>query len=57
MPVATLREQVTSRGGTTAAALASMQSHGLASRIDEAMTAACRRAAELADEFGRDPQA
>ncbi|MEI8304416.1 MAG: pyrroline-5-carboxylate reductase [Burkholderiales bacterium] len=57
VPVSTLREQVTSKGGTTAAALASMQSHGLAGRIDEAMAAACQRAAELADEFGRDPQA
>lgn len=50
---ATLREQVTSRGGTTAAALAVLERAGLRDIFAEAVTAAARRSAELADQFGR----
>jgi pyrroline-5-carboxylate reductase len=57
VPLATLREQVTSKGGTTAAALAHMQAHGVGTLIGEAVEAAFRRAGELADDFGRDPPA
>jgi pyrroline-5-carboxylate reductase len=57
VPLATLREQVTSKGGTTAAALAHMQTQGVGTLIGEAVEAAFRRAGELADDFGRDPPA
>jgi len=49
---ATLREQVTSRGGTTAAALAVLEGAGLRATFGAALAAAARRSAELADEFG-----
>lgn len=52
-PPAVLRERVTSKGGTTYAALTSMQQSGVADKFVEAMQAACRRAAELGDEFGK----
>ncbi len=52
-PVAVLRERVTSKGGTTAAALASMQSDRVAAAIVKAVHAANVRARELGDEFGR----
>lgn len=52
-PPSVLRERVTSKGGTTHAALTSMEQSGVADRFVEAMKAACRRAAELGDEFGR----
>ena len=48
----TLRENVTSPGGTTAAALAVLQDADLAATIKEALAAADTRAAELAREFG-----
>jgi pyrroline-5-carboxylate reductase len=48
-----LRERVTSKGGTTYAALTSMQADGVAERFVAAMQAARRRAVELGDEFGR----
>ena len=50
----TLRERVTSRGGTTAAALASMDRDAVKAAIVRALAAANTRAAELATEFGRD---
>lgn len=53
-PPATLRERVTSKGGTTAAALAVMEAGGLRQLIDQALAAAQRRSVELGDEFGRD---
>jgi len=51
-PPATLREQVTSKGGTTAAALAVLERAGLRDTLAEAIAAAARRSAELADLFG-----
>jgi pyrroline-5-carboxylate reductase len=53
-PPAVLRERVTSKGGTTHAALTSMEQSGVAREFIAAMQAAHRRAAELGDEFGRD---
>lgn len=52
-PLETLRARVTSKGGTTAAALAWLESNAVASRIVEAVHAAHRRAGELGDEYGR----
>ncbi|MGE5146825.1 MAG: pyrroline-5-carboxylate reductase [Candidatus Eiseniibacteriota bacterium] len=51
--LATLRARVTSRGGTTAAALAWLEANAVEARIVEAVHAAHRRARELGDEFGR----
>ncbi|QNM95960.1 pyrroline-5-carboxylate reductase [Chitinimonas koreensis] len=51
---ATLRGKVTSKGGTTAAALARMNELGVQAAIVDAARAAQLRAGELADEFGRD---
>jgi pyrroline-5-carboxylate reductase len=50
---AVLRERVTSKGGTTYAALESMRADGVDQAIQRAVLAAQRRAAELGDEFGR----
>jgi len=49
---ANLRENVTSKGGTTAAALASFQKDGFAETVTCGMQAAHDRATELADELG-----
>ncbi|HWL28184.1 MAG TPA: pyrroline-5-carboxylate reductase dimerization domain-containing protein, partial [Burkholderiaceae bacterium] len=49
--LATLRERVTSKGGTTAAALAVLQSRQFPSIVQEAMEAARARAAQLSVEF------
>lgn len=49
---AILREKVTSKGGTTYAALTSMQQDNVGMMFMRAMHAARRRAAELGDEFG-----
>jgi pyrroline-5-carboxylate reductase len=51
-PPAVLREQVTSKGGTTAAALQVLEERRVRAAFDAAVAAATRRAAELADEFG-----
>ena len=51
----TLREQVTSRGGTTAAALAVFEAADLRGIVARAVAAAAQRSRELAAEFGRDP--
>ncbi|MCM5570011.1 pyrroline-5-carboxylate reductase [Burkholderiaceae bacterium FT117] len=53
-PPATLRERVTSKGGTTAAALAELEAADLRGLIAHATQAAQRRSVELGDEFGRD---
>jgi pyrroline-5-carboxylate reductase len=50
-PLATLREQVTSKGGTTAAALAVFDAAGLRDIVRAALTAADKRSAELAAQF------
>jgi pyrroline-5-carboxylate reductase len=49
---ATLRERVTSKGGTTFAALESMRGAGVEAAIVNALQAAQQRARELGDEFG-----
>ncbi|MDZ4348142.1 MAG: pyrroline-5-carboxylate reductase [Xanthomonadaceae bacterium] len=46
-PASTLRQRVTSPGGTTAAALESLFADRLPETIDKAIMAACRRGAEL----------
>jgi pyrroline-5-carboxylate reductase len=52
-PVSVLRERVTSKGGTTAAALAVFETHGLDAVVAQAMSAARDRSAALGDEFGK----
>ena len=54
-PVSVLRERVTSKGGTTEAALKVMQTEGLAQIVQRAMQAAYERAGQLSREFGDDP--
>lgn len=49
------REAVTSKGGTTAAALAALQAGGFERLIGAAVTAARQRSAELAAQFGAAP--
>lgn len=51
-PPAVLRERVTSKGGTTYAALQSMEASGVATAFEAAMRAAEQRAHELGNEFG-----
>lgn len=51
--VAELRAQVTSKGGTTEAALKHLESHGLRSLIRDALAQAAKRSAELGDELAR----
>jgi pyrroline-5-carboxylate reductase len=50
--LSTLREQVTSKGGTTAAALDVLDAAGLHAIVAHAVAAADRRSAELAAEYG-----
>lgn len=47
-----LREEVTSKGGTTAAALASFEANGLAALVEAAVVAAATRSRELGDVYG-----
>ncbi|TFW25280.1 pyrroline-5-carboxylate reductase [Duganella callida] len=51
-PVPLLRERVTSKGGTTYAALTSMEDSGVKAAIVTAMKAAAARGKELGDELG-----
>ncbi|MEK8051782.1 pyrroline-5-carboxylate reductase [Ideonella sp. DXS22W] len=51
-PPEVLRERVTSKGGTTYAALQSMRGDAVAEAITRAVRAAQQRAKELGDEFG-----
>ena len=51
-PLHTLRERVTSKGGTTFAALSAMEASGIQPAFVAAMQAAQHRAAELGREFG-----
>jgi len=52
-PLQLLRERVTSKGGTTYAALTSMEQDEVKAKFAKALHAACRRAEELGDEFGK----
>lgn len=51
-PPSVLRERVTSKGGTTYAAITSMQDSGVAALFEAALKAAQHRAKELGDAFG-----
>jgi pyrroline-5-carboxylate reductase len=53
-PPATLRKNVTSKGGTTEAALKVFDEERLAERFMRAVEAASRRASELGREQGKD---
>ena len=53
-PAAVLRARVTSKAGTTEAALNTMEANGVKYRIVEAVRAAAKRSRELGDEFGKD---
>ena len=52
-PLQTLRERVTSKGGTTYAAITSMESSDMKALFERALKAAQTRAAELGAEFGK----
>lgn len=52
-PISLLRERVTSKGGTTYAALTSMEENGVKQSIITAMKAAAARGQALGEEFGR----
>ena len=52
-PLALLRERVTSKGGTTYAALTSLQASGVQDAFVRAMQAAQQRAQALGEEFGK----
>ncbi len=53
-PVSLLRERVTSKGGTTYAALTSMEASGMKAAFVKALHAAAARGKELGEEFGKD---
>ena len=50
---ATLRERVTSKGGTTHAAISALEAAGVKAQFKTAIRAAEQRARELAQEFGK----
>jgi pyrroline-5-carboxylate reductase len=50
---AELRKQVTSKGGTTEAALKHLESHDIRTLFTEAVAAAARRSAEMAEQLGK----
>ena len=53
-PPSVLRERVTSKGGTTHAALTSLEGADVKAKFKTAIRAAQKRAAELGEEFGKD---
>jgi pyrroline-5-carboxylate reductase len=53
-PVSVLRERVTSKGGTTYAALTSMDASGIKAAFVKALHAAAERGKALGEEFGKD---
>jgi pyrroline-5-carboxylate reductase len=53
-PPSMLRRNVTSKGGTTEAALKAFDAEQLAERLARALEAAVRRGGELGDELGKD---
>jgi pyrroline-5-carboxylate reductase len=53
-PAEVLRQRVTSKGGTTHAAITSMEAAGVKQAIVEAMKAAAARGRELGEELGKD---
>jgi pyrroline-5-carboxylate reductase len=53
-PVEVLRQRVTSKGGTTYAAITSMEQSGVKQAIVDAIKAASARGRELGDELGKD---
>jgi pyrroline-5-carboxylate reductase len=53
-PVEVLRQRVTSKGGTTHAAITSMEAAGVKEAIVAAMKAAAARGRELGEELGSD---
>lgn len=52
-PASVLRERVTSKGGTTHAAITSMQAAGVGEAIAAALQAAAKRSQEMGEEFGK----
>ena len=50
---ADLRKQVTSKGGTTEAALMHLEAHGVRNLFTQAIAAAARRSAEMAEQLGK----
>lgn len=52
-PVSLLRERVTSKGGTTYAALSTMEANGVKLALVKALHAAADRGRELGEEFGK----
>ena len=52
-PLQTLRERVTSKGGTTYAAITSMEASDMKALFERALIAAQTRASELGAEFGK----
>ena len=52
--VSLLRERVTSKGGTTYAALTSMEASGVKAALVKALHAAADRGRELGEEYGKD---
>ena len=52
-PVSLLRERVTSKGGTTYAALSSMEESGVKAAIVKGIKAAAQRGREMGDELGK----
>ena len=52
--LARMRAEVTSKGGTTEAALAEFDARGFGATVAAAQAAAARRSRELAEQFGSD---